>query len=187
MASSREQVEEAYAGDIIGLPNHGNMQIGDSFSEGEFLQFTGIPYFAPDFFRSVRIRNPLKIKQLHKGLQQLGEEGAVQVFKPVTGGDLVLGAVGVLQFEVVASRLMNEYGVDAVFEGTSISSARWISCEDKRMLADFEKSSAGANLAHDAAGNLAYLASSGVNLKLTQERWPGVTFHSTREHSIRVA
>ena len=186
MASSREQVEEAYAGDIIGLPNHGNMQIGDSFSEGEPLQFTGIPYFAPDFFRAVRIRNPLKIKQLHKGLQQLGEEGAVQVFKPVNGGDLILGAVGVLQFEVVASRLMNEYGVDAVFEGTSISSARWISCEDKRMLADFEKSSAGASLAHDAAGNLAYLASSGVNLKLTQERWPGVTFHSTREHAVKI-
>ena len=186
MASSREQVEEAYAGDIIGLPNHGNMQIGDSFSEGEPLQYTGIPYFAPDFFRSVRIRNPLRIKQLHKGLQQLGEEGAVQVFKPVSGGDLVLGAVGVLQFEVVASRLMNEYGVDAVFEGTSISSARWISCEDKRMLADFEKSSAGANLAHDAAGNLAYLASSSVNLKLTQERWPGVTFHSTREHAVKI-
>ena len=186
MASSREQVEEAYAGDIIGLPNHGNMQIGDSFSEGEPLQFTGIPYFAPDFFRAVRIRNPLKIKQLHKGLQQLGEEGAVQVFKPVNGGDLILGAVGVLQFEVVASRLMNEYGVDAVFEGTSISSARLISCEDKRMLADFEKSSAGASLAHDAAGNLAYLASSGVNLKLTQERWPGVTFHSTREHAVKI-
>jgi peptide chain release factor 3 len=187
MASSREQVEEAYAGDIIGLPNHGNMQIGDSFSEGELLQFTGIPYFAPDFFRAVRIRNPLKIKQLHKGLQQLGEEGAVQVFKPVNGGDLILGAVGVLQFEVVASRLMNEYGVDAVFEGTSISSARWISCEDKRMLADFENSSAGVNLAHDAAGNLAYLASSGVNLKLTQERWPNVTFHSTREHAVKVS
>lgn len=186
MASSREQVEEAYAGDIIGLPNHGNMQIGDSFSEGEPLQFTGIPYFAPDFFRSVRIRNPLKIKQLHKGLQQLGEEGAVQVFKPVNGGDLVLGAVGVLQFEVVASRLMNEYGVDAVFEGTSINSARWVSCDDKRMMADFENSSAGANLSHDAAGNLAYLASSGVNLKLTQERWPGVTFHATREHAVKV-
>jgi peptide chain release factor 3 len=187
MASSREQVEEAYAGDIIGLPNHGNMQIGDSFSEGEVLQFTGIPYFAPDFFRSVRIRNPLKIKQLHKGLQQLGEEGAVQVFKPVHGGDLVLGAVGVLQFEVVASRLMNEYGVDAVFESTSISSARWISCDDKKILADFEKSSAGANIAFDAAGNMAYLASSGVNLKLTQERWPQVTFHATREHAVKIA
>ena len=186
MASSREQVEEAYAGDIIGLPNHGNMQIGDSFSEGELLQFTGIPYFAPDFFRSVRIRNPLKIKQLHKGLQQLGEEGAVQVFKPVTGGDLILGAVGVLQFEVVASRLLNEYGVDAVFEGTSINTARWVSCDDRKMLADFERSSAGAHLAHDAAGNLAYLASSAVNLKLVQERWPGVTFHATREHAVKV-
>ncbi len=186
MASTREQVEEAYAGDIIGLPNHGNMQIGDSFSEGELLQFTGIPYFAPDFFRTVRIRNPLKIKQLHKGLQQLGEEGAVQVFKPVSGGDLILGAVGVLQFEVVASRLMNEYGVDAVFEGTSVNTARWVSCDDKKMLADFERSSAGAHLAHDAAGNLAYLASSAVNLKLVQERWPGVTFHATREHAVKV-
>ena len=186
MAASREQIEEAYAGDIIGLPNHGNMQIGDSFSEGEMLQFTGIPYFAPDFFRSVRILNPLKIKQLHKGLQQLGEEGAVQVFKPVHGTDLVLGAVGVLQFEVVASRLKNEYGVDAVFEGTSISSARWISCDDKRVLADFERSSAGANIAFDAAGNMAYLATSGVNLKLTQERWPQLTFHSTREHAAKL-
>jgi len=186
MASSREQVEEAYAGDIIGLPNHGNMQIGDSFSEGELLQFTGIPYFAPDFFRMARIRNPLKIKQLHKGLQQLGEEGAVQVFKPTNNSDLVLGAVGVLQFEVVASRLLNEYGVDAVFEGTSISSARWVTCDDKKMLADFEKSSAGFNLAHDAAGNLAYLATSGVNLRLTQERWPGVTFHATREHAAKL-
>lgn len=187
MASSREQVEEAYAGDIIGLPNHGNMQIGDSFSEGELLQFTGIPYFAPDFFRAVRIRNPLKIKQLHKGLQQLGEEGAIQVFKPVNSSDLILGGVGVLQFEVVASRLLNEYGVDAVFEGTSISSARWITCDDKKMLADFERSSAGHNLSHDAAGNLAYLASSGVNLRLTQERWPGVTFHETREHAAKLA
>ena len=186
MASSREQVEEAYAGDIIGLPNHGNMQIGDSFSEGEALQFTGIPYFAPDFFRTVRIRNPLKIKQIQKGLQQLGEEGAVQVFKPVSGADLVLGAVGMLQFEVVASRLMNEYGVDAVFEGTSINTARWVSCEDKKILADFERSSAGAHLAHDAAGNLAYLASSAVNLKLVQERWPAVTFHATREHAVRI-
>ncbi len=185
MAASREQVEDAYAGDIIGLPNHGNMQIGDSFSEGELLQFTGIPYFAPDFFRSVRIRNPLKIKQLHKGLQQLGEEGAVQVFKPVQGGELILGAVGVLQFEVVASRLMNEYGVDAVFESTSISSARWVSCDDKRILADFEQA-LGHNVAYDAAENMAYLATSGVNLRLTQERWPKLTFHETREHAVKL-
>ena len=182
MASSREQVEEAYAGDIIGLPNHGNMQIGDSFSEGEILQFTGIPFFAPEIFRSVRIRNPLKVKQLHKGLQQLGEEGAVQVFKPVLGSDLILGAVGVLQFEVVASRLMNEYGVDAVFESTSTASARWVSCEDRKILSDFEKSLAH-NIAYDAAGNMTYLATSGVNLRLTEERWPKIKFHATREHS----
>jgi len=185
MAHEREQVEEAYAGDIIGLFNHGNVQIGDSFSEGEVLAFTGIPYFAPELFRSVRIRNPLKVKQLHKGLQQLGEEGAVQVFKPVSGGDLILGAVGVLQFEVVAHRLQAEYGVDAVFEGTSTQSARWVTCDDARMLADFERNLA-ANVAHDAAGNLAYLATSGVNLRLTQERWPKLTFHSTREHSAKL-
>lgn len=185
MASSREQVEEAYAGDIIGLPNHGNMQIGDSFSEGELLQYTGIPYFAPDFFRSVRIRNPLKVKQLHKGLQQLGEEGAVQVFKPMDGGDLILGAVGVLQFDVVASRLMGEYSVDAVFEGTSITSARWVTCDDKKVLADFEKA-LSHNLSIDAAGNLAYLAPNNVNLKLTQERWPKVVFHTTREHAVKL-
>ena len=185
MASSREQVEEAYAGDIIGLPNHGNMQIGDSFSEGELLQFTGIPYFAPDFFRSVRIRNPIKVKQLHKGLQQLGEEGAVQVFKPVNGGDLILGAVGVLQFDVVASRLQGEYGVDAMFEGTSTTSARWVTCDDKKMLADFEKALSN-NVSYDAAGNMAYLAPNSVNLKLTQERWPKVVFHTTREHAVKL-
>jgi peptide chain release factor 3 len=185
MASSREQVEEAYAGDIIGLPNHGNMQIGDSFSEGEVLQYTGIPYFAPDFFRSVRIRNPIKVKQLHKGLQQLGEEGAVQVFKPMDGGDLILGAVGMLQFDVVASRLQGEYGVDAMFEGTSTTSARWVTCDDKKILADFEKA-LSHNLAIDAAGNLAYLAPNNVNLKLTQERWPKVVFHTTREHAVKL-
>ncbi|MGN0918921.1 MAG: peptide chain release factor 3 [Oxalobacter sp.] len=185
MASNREQVEEAYAGDIIGLPNHGNMQIGDSFSEGELLQFTGIPYFAPEIFRSVRIRNPLKVKQLHKGLQQLGEEGAVQVFKPVLGSDLILGAVGMLQFEVVASRLMNEYGVDAVFEGTSISTARWVAADDPKMLNEFEKALAH-NVAYDAAGNMTYLASSNVNLRLTQERWPDVQFFATREHAAHL-
>ncbi|MBS7327880.1 MAG: peptide chain release factor 3 [Oxalobacter sp.] len=185
MASNREQVEEAYAGDIIGLPNHGNMQIGDSFSEGEPLQFTGIPYFAPEIFRSVRIRNPLKVKQLHKGLQQLGEEGAVQVFKPVLGSDLILGAVGMLQFEVVASRLLNEYGVDAVFEGTSISTARWVAADDPKKLNEFEKALAH-NVAYDAAGNMTYLASSNVNLRLTQERWPDVQFFATREHAAHL-
>lgn len=183
MAQGREQVEEAYAGDIIGLPNHGNIQIGDSFSEGELLSFTGIPYFAPEMFRIVRIKNPLKIKQLQKGLQQLGEEGAVQVFKPLNGGDLILGAVGVLQFEVVASRLLNEYGVEAMFESTTIYTARWVSCDDAKKLADFERTLTN-NLGRDAANSLAYLATSRVNLDLTMERWPELRFHATREHAV---
>lgn len=182
MSHERELAEEAYAGDIVGIPNHGNIQIGDSFSSGEWLAFRGIPFFAPELFRSVRIKNPMKVKQLHKGLQQLGEEGAVQVFKPESGGDLVLGAVGVLQFEVVTSRLAAEYGVDAVFDNVGIWSARWVSCEDKKKLAEFERANA-LNLAIDAGNNLAYLAPNRVNLQLTEERWPDIVFHETREHA----
>lgn len=185
MSHDRELVDEAFAGDIIGIPNHGNIQIGDSFSEGEMLVFTGIPFFAPELFRSVRIKNPLKMKQLQKGLQQLGEEGAVQVFKPHSGADLVLGAVGVLQFEVVTARLAAEYGVEAVFESSAIWSARWVSCEDRKKLLEFEKANA-MNLAVDAGGNLAYLAPNRVNLNLTQERWPDIVFHETREHAVKL-
>lgn len=185
MSHTRELVEEAFAGDIIGIPNHGNIQIGDSFTEGERLTFTGIPFFAPELFRAVRIKNPLKMKQLQKGLQQLGEEGAVQVFRPHNGGDLILGAVGVLQFEVVTARLANEYGVDAVFESVSIWSARWVSCSDRKKLAEFEKTNI-LNLATDAGGNLTYLAPNRVNLSLTEERWPDIRFHETRELTAQI-
>ena len=185
MSHTRELIEEAFAGDIIGIPNHGNIQIGDSFTEGEQLTFTGIPFFAPELFRAVRIKNPLKMKQLQKGLQQLGEEGAVQVFRPHNGGDLILGAVGVLQFEVVTARLANEYGVDAVFEPASIWSARWVSCSDSKKMAEFEKANT-LNLATDAGGNLTYLAPNRVNLSLTEERWPDIRFHETRELTVAV-
>lgn len=185
MSHTRELVEDAYAGDIIGIPNHGNIQIGDSFTEGEQLTFTGIPFFAPELFRAVRIKNPLKMKQLQKGLQQLGEEGAVQVFRPHNGGDLILGAVGVLQFEVVTARLANEYGVDAVFEPANIWSARWVSCANNKKMAEFEKANT-LNLATDAGGNLTYLAPNRVNLSLTEERWPDIRFHETRELTVAV-
>ncbi len=185
MSHTRELVEDSYAGDIIGIPNHGNIQIGDSFTEGEQLTFTGIPFFAPELFRAVRIKNPLKMKQLQKGLQQLGEEGAVQVFRPHNGGDLILGAVGVLQFEVVTARLANEYGVDAVFEPANIWSARWVSCADNKKMAEFEKANT-LNLATDAGGNLTYLAPNRVNLSLTEERWPDIRFHETRELTVAV-
>jgi peptide chain release factor 3 len=174
------------AGDIIGIPNHGNIQIGDTFSEGEKLAFTGIPFFAPELFRVARIKNPLKIKQLQKGLQQLGEEGAVQVFNPMNGADIILGAVGVLQFDVVAHRLMSEYGVDVMFEGSSIYTARWIGSDDRAKLNEFEKTEVNA-LAIDAAGNLTYLAGHRVTLELAEKRWPEIVFHKIREHSANLS
>ncbi len=182
LARERELVEDAYAGDIIGLHNHGSIQIGDSFSMGEDLQFTGIPYFAPELFRRVRLRNPLKAKQLQKGLQQLAEEGATQVFRPLQGGDLILGAVGVLQFDVVAERLKTEYAVEASFEAVAVQTARWVDCEDPKRLAEFTRK-LEEHLAEDAGNRLAYLAPSRVNLDLTMERWPEIHFHATREHA----
>ncbi len=182
MAQDRAHVEEAWPGDIIGIHNHGTIKIGDTFSDKEPLKFTGIPNFAPEHFRRVRLKNPLKTKQLEKGLVQLSEEGAVQVFRPVMGNDYILGAVGVLQFDVTMARLKNEYGVDALYEGIDFATARWIECDDKKMLAEFEKKNQG-NLAHDAEGNLTYLAPSEWRLGFVAEQWPKVTFLKTREHN----
>ncbi|MBI2380435.1 MAG: peptide chain release factor 3 [Gammaproteobacteria bacterium] len=181
MAGEREHAEEAWPGDIIGLHNHGTIQIGDTFTEGEELKFTGIPHFAPEMFRRVRLRDPLKSKQLQKGLIQLSEEGATQVFRPMNSNDLILGAVGVLQFDVVAYRLKAEYGVDAVYDNITVNTARWVSCEDSKKLEEF-KTKCFDNLALDGADNLTYLAPTMVNLNLTKERWPQVKFHETREH-----
>ncbi len=182
MAQDRVHVEDAYAGDIIGLHNHGTMRIGDSFTQKEPLKFSGIPNFAPEIFRRAQIKNPMKMKALQKGLEQLTEEGATQLFRPLASNDLILGAVGVLQFDVVAHRLQHEYGVDAVFEPVQVATARWIGCPDDKRLGDFEKK-ARDNLARDGAGELAYLAPTRVNLQLTMERWPEIAFHTTREQT----
>ena len=181
MAGEREHAADAYSGDIIGIHNHGTIQIGDTFTQGENLKFVGIPYFAPELFRVVRLKDPLKSKALVKGLTQLSEEGATQLFKPLNSNELILGAVGVLQFDVVAYRLKSEYNVPCVYEQTNISAARWVSCEDEKMLEEFTQRCAD-NLSLDGAGNLTYLAPSRVNLQLTMERWPKVMFHETREH-----
>ncbi len=180
MAQDRGMVEEAWPGDIIGVHNHGTIAIGDSFTEGEKLQFTGIPNFAPELFRRAQLRDPLKLKALQKGLIQLSEEGATQFFRPMMGNELVLGAVGVLQFDVVAYRLKNEYNVDAVFENVNVQTARWVSCEDEKMLKDFTNQLM-VNLGRDAADQLVYLAPTRVNLQLTEERWPDIKFSATRE------
>ena len=181
VAGDREAVEEAWSGDIIGLHNHGTIQIGDTFTEGEELKFTGIPHFAPELFKRVRPTDPLKMKQLQKGLQQLSEEGAVQLFMPLRNNDLILGAVGQLQFDVVMYRLKDEYKVDCVYEAISVATARWVECSDDKMLNDFRKKGYD-NLAEDGAGLMTYLAPTRVNLNLTEERWPDIQFRATREH-----
>ena len=180
MAAKRDNVDEAFAGDILGLHNHGSIQIGDTFTEGEELKFQGIPFFAPELFRRVRLKDPLKAKALQKGLIQLSEEGATQVFKPMINNELILGAVGVLQFDVVAHRLQNEYKVECQFEAVQVSTARWLVFPDEKMEQDFIRKNE-SNLAHDGAGFLTYIAPNRVNLQLAQERWPDVVFSKTRE------
>jgi peptide chain release factor 3 len=178
MAQDRANVERAFPGDIIGIHNHGTIKIGDTFTDKEPLKFTGIPSFAPEHFRRV----PLKSKQLDKGLTQLAEEGAVQLFRPLHNTDYILGAVGVLQFDVIVARLKAEYNVDAIYEGVEYATARWIECEDRKLREEFEKKNQ-VNLAIDAEGNLAYLASSEWRLGHTMEQWPRIIFHKTREHN----
>lgn len=182
MAADRQHVEEAYAGDIIGLHNHGTINIGDSFTQGEELVFTGIPNFAPELFRRAVLRDPLRLKALGKGLDQLCEEGATQLFRPLTSNDLILGAVGPLQFDVATFRLRDEYGVECQFEGVNVATARWVKGDDPKQLDEFKRK-LSVNLAEDHAGELVYLAPSTVSLKLTEERWPDLTFRATREHS----
>ncbi len=179
MAQDRSTTDEAWPGDILGIPNHGTVVLGDTFTEGEDLKFTGIPCFAPEHFRRAQIRNPMKMKQLQKGLQQLAEEGATQLFKPLHGNDLILGAVGTLQFDVVAHRLEFEYGVDCFFEPVNVATARWLRGSDADMKALLDR--AEANLALDGAGDYVYLAPNRVNLQMAQERHPNITFLETRE------
>jgi len=180
MAARRGQADEAYAGDIIGIPNHGTIRIGDTFSQGESLKFNGIPNFAPELFRRVNLRDPLRAKALQKGLIQLSEEGATQLFRPLINNDLILGAVGVLQFDVVAHRLRHEYGVDCSFESIPVATARWVTSTDPAKESEF-RDKVEANLALDGSGCLTYIAPNRVNLQLAQERWPDLDFHTTRE------
>ncbi len=179
-ADERKHVEEAWPGDIIGLHNHGTIQIGDTFTQDEDLKYEGIPYFAPELFRRVVLKDPLRQKALLKGVIQLAEEGATQLFRPMKNNDLILGAVGILQFDVATHRLKDEYNVDVVIEGTNVQNARWVVCDDEKMMTKF-KNKAFDYLALDGDDQLVYLATSRVNLDLAIERWPDVQFLDTRE------
>ena len=186
MANERVASEDAVAGDIIGIHNHGQLSIGDTLTEGEALEFKGIPYFAPELFRVARPRDPFKAKPLSKGLRELGEEGAIQVFEAAHGGTLLLGAVGPLQFEIVAHRLATEYKVDAIYEPANISTARWLTFPDEAVRRDFEREQA-ASIAVDVDENPVFLATNKYNLQVTMERWSKVGFHTTREHGQRLS
>ena len=189
LSQRRELLDEAFAGDIIGIPNHGVLQLGDTLTEGEALQFTGLPFFAPEMFRSVEVADPLKTKQLRAGLTQLGEEGAIQVFRPVAGSVLLLGAVGQLQFEVVAHRLEHEYGCKARITPARYNVARWVTCEtgegpnaDERELKRFIDGNSH-RVAHDAVNAPCVLLEYAGELRAMQDNWPKIKFHALREHA----
>jgi peptide chain release factor 3 len=183
MASSRDKTDKAYAGDIIGIHNHGAIHIGDTLSQKNGINFIGIPNFAPELFRKVQIKDPLKNKALQKGLQQLCEEGATQLFKPLSSNELIVGAVGILQFEVTAARLQDEYKVKCVFEPTNTTQARWINCSDEKILKKFTENY-NHNLSFDNSKQLVYLAPSMVNLNLAIDKNPDIIFSATREQKF---
>ena len=183
MSQRREAVEEAYAGDIVGFTTHGGVQLGDTITDGSVnLQYTGLPFFAPEMFMTVVLKNPLRTKQLQQGLAQLGEEGAIQVFKPEMGGNMLLGAVGQLQFEVVQHRLKGEYDADIRLEGCQYTGARWITADSPAELREFVNAYP-QRMAKDAADTLAYLCTSPYDVRLAQERFPKIHFHPLREHA----
>ena len=183
MSQRREAVSEAYAGDIVGFTTHGGVQLGDTITDGSVnLLYTGLPFFAPEMFMTVVLRNPLRTKQLQQGLAQLGEEGAIQVFKPEMGGNMLLGAVGQLQFEVVQHRLKGEYDADIRLEGSQYTGARWITADTPQELKTFVEAYP-QRMARDAANTLAFLCTSPYDVRLAQERFPKIHFHPLREHA----
>ncbi len=182
LSQRREILDEAFAGDIIGVPNHGLLRLGDTLTEGEVLQFKGLPFFAPEMFRAVETADPMRNKQLRTGLMQLGEEGAIQVFRPVAGGAMLLGAVGQLQFEVVAHRLKAEYGAEVRFIGSRFNVARWVTSDDPKKLTQFLDENAH-RVAEDVVGAPVLLTAHRSELDVVQERWPDIQFHALREHA----
>ncbi|MWJ29293.1 hypothetical protein GPM19_13995 [Halomonas sp. ZH2S] len=179
MAQERAHLSSAYAGDIIGIPNHGKLRIGDVITQGDMIELEGIPHFSPEIFKVARLNDPLRAKQLNKALKELGEEGTIQVFDPLEKTGIVLGAVGQLQFETVAHRLLTEYKIDAAFDRVPVQKALWVKGDDAHMK---KFTQANANrLARDAAGALAFMSPNRAVLELTMEKWPDITFQSTRE------
>ncbi len=181
-ANERELAEEAWAGDIIGIPNHGTLRIGDALTEGEELHFTGIPSFAPEFLRRVRADDPMRAKHLGRALEQIAEEGGAQVFKLFLGSDFVVGVVGALQFDVLADRIRSEYDVPCHFEATSFEVARWVDADDPKLIKRFADANRD-NIAEDHSGASVFLARNDWQLNRAKQDWPQLRFLQTREQS----
>jgi peptide chain release factor 3 len=179
-AQDRELVDEAWPGDIIGIPNHGTIRVGDTLTEGEELRFTGIPNFAPEILQRVRLDDPMKSKQLRRALESFAEEGVTQVFKPRLGANWIVGVVGRLQLEVLASRIDNEYGIKVGFEAAPFETARWVGGADAAELKRFEEANHAA-MAEDRDGAPIFLARNSWELRYAQKQWPGIVFAATRE------
>ncbi len=180
LAQDREIAQDAFAGDIIGIPNHGALRIGDTLTEGEKIKFIGIPSFAPELLRSVRSTDPLKSKHLGQALKQIAEEGGASIFKPFIGSEWIVGVVGVLQFEVMADRIKNEFNIPVVFESTTYYTARWIDCNNKQSLEKLKNTMQG-NLAEDHDGELVFLARNAWHLGKVAEDFPDIKLKTTRE------
>ena len=182
LSQRRDILDEAFPGDIIGIPNHGLLQLGDTLTEGEKLQFTGLPFFAPEIFKMVETADPLRTKQLRDGLMQLGEEGAIQVFKPLIGGQMLLGAFGQLQFEVVAHRLKSEYNAEVRLLPARYSISRWVSSTNPLVLKKFIQENSH-RISEDVVGAPVFLAAHKSELDVAQQLWKEVEFHALREHA----
>ncbi len=180
MARERELAEEAFPGDILGIPNHGNLRIGDGLTEGEELHFTGIPSFAPELLRKVRPEDPMRSKHLSKALRQLAEEGAAQSFRSRIGSEWIVGVAGALQFEVLAERIREEYDIAARFETTNLKLARWVSAPTERELKEFVDRNE-LKIAEDHNDRPVFMAASGYYLDRAREDWPSIEFHTTME------
>ena len=181
-AQDREIVEEAWPGDIIGIPNHGTLRVGDTLTEGSAIRFTGMPNFAPEILRRVRLGDPMRAKQMRKALEDLAEEGVTQVFRPLTGSDWIVGVVGPLQLEVLATRIEGEYKIKIGFEPAPFETARWVAADDPKKLKEFIENNQGA-MSEDRDGAPVYLARNAWELNYTTDKWPDIRFSATRERA----
>ncbi|TBW35103.1 peptide chain release factor 3 [Siculibacillus lacustris] len=185
-AQDRTIADEAFAGDIVGIPNHGTLRIGDTLTEGEDLIFRGVPSFAPEILRRVRVADAMKAKKLKEALQQMAEEGVVQVFQPRDGTQPIVGVVGSLQLDVLKERMAGEYGLEITFEQTRFAVARWVTTDEPNKLEDFAKRDTSA-MCSDLDGDPVYLATSVFSLKYEQERWQMLRFADVKDYQKGIA